>query len=100
VPVASLPWRSIQRIIWYGAAGRVVTDTTVGLVPVLGAFVNSFTAMVLTEFLSSWLDELMRHPNQVSPEVTMGAIKTVFTTALQKAVARSRSTESNEVTVS
>jgi uncharacterized protein (DUF697 family) len=84
MPARKLPWRSIQRIIWYGAAGRLVTNMSVGLVPVLGAFVNSITAVALTKFLARWLDELMKHPNVRPPEVTMADLKALFATALKR----------------
>jgi uncharacterized protein (DUF697 family) len=48
VSVRKLPWRSIQRIIWYGAAARLVVNLSFGLVPVAGAFTNSITAVALT----------------------------------------------------
>ncbi len=100
MPARKLPWRSIQRIIWYGAAGRLVTAISVGLVPVVGAFVNPITAVALTKFLSRWLDELMKHPNEPPPEVTMAGLKTLFATALKKSAGESTTagtTEANPV---
>src|SRR5689334_23093274 len=59
VSIRKLPWRAIQRIIWYGAAARLVANMSLGLVPVAGAFANSVTAIALTEYLSRWLDEVI-----------------------------------------
>ena len=84
VSVFKLPWRSIQRIIWYGAAARLVANFSLGLVPVLGAFSNSITAIALTEFLARWLDELLEHPEQPPPEVTMEGLKALFAGALRR----------------
>jgi uncharacterized protein (DUF697 family) len=84
VSVLKLPWRSIQRIIWYGAAARLVANFSLGLVPVAGAFANSVTAIALTEYLSRWLDEVISHPDQPPPEVTMDGLKTLFKDALTK----------------
>jgi uncharacterized protein (DUF697 family) len=84
VSVFKLPWRSIQRIIWYGAAARLVANFSLGLVPVAGAFANSITAIALTEYLSRWLDEAISHPDQPPPDVTMDGLKSLFKSALQK----------------
>jgi uncharacterized protein (DUF697 family) len=79
-----VPWRSVQRIIWYGAAARLVANFSLGLVPVLGAFSNSITAIALTELLARWLDEYIAHPDQPPPDVTMEGLKSLFTGALRK----------------
>jgi uncharacterized protein (DUF697 family) len=84
VSVFKLPWRSVQRIIWYGAAARLVANFSLGLVPVLGAFSNSITAVALTEFLARWLDDFLASPGQPPPEVTMEGLKALFTGALRK----------------
>jgi uncharacterized protein (DUF697 family) len=84
VSVFKLPWRSIQRIIWYGAAARLVANFSLIAVPVLGAFGNSITAIALTEFLARWLDEFLDHPDRPPPEVTMEGMKALFTNALKK----------------
>jgi len=82
--VLKLPWRSIQKVIWYGAGARLVVNFSLGLVPVLGAFSNSITAIALTEYLARWLDEVMEHPDRPPPEVTMDGLKELFTNALKK----------------
>jgi uncharacterized protein (DUF697 family) len=82
--VTKLPWRSIQRIIWYGAAGRLVANMSLGLVPVAGAFANSITAMALTEYLSRWLDEVISNPDKPPPDVTLDGLKALFKSALAK----------------
>jgi uncharacterized protein (DUF697 family) len=95
VSVFKLPWKSIQRIIWYGAAARLVTNFSLIVVPVLGAFGNSITAIALTEFLARWLDEFLSHPDQPPPEVTMEGLKTLFVDAMKKA-GRRKSGEGEE----
>jgi uncharacterized protein (DUF697 family) len=87
VSVFKLPWRSVQRIIWYGAGARLVTNMSLGLVPVVGAFANSITAIALTEFLARWLDEFLEHPDQPPPDVTMEGLKTLFANAVKKSEA-------------
>ena len=82
--VFKLPWRSVQRIIWYGAGARLVANFSLGLVPVLGAFSNSITAIALTELLARWVDEYAAHPEQPPPDVTMAGLKQLFTDALRK----------------
>ena len=79
-----MPWRSIQKIIWYGAGARLVANFSLGLVPVVGAFSNSITAIALTEFLARWLDVYIANPDQPPPEVTMDGLKRVFADALEK----------------
>jgi uncharacterized protein (DUF697 family) len=83
VSVFRLPWRSIQRIIWYGAAARLVANFSLIAVPFLGAFGNSITAVALTEYLAHWLDEFLSHPDQPPPEVTLAGLKTLFTNAIK-----------------
>jgi uncharacterized protein (DUF697 family) len=84
VSIFKLPWRSVQRIIWYGAGARLVANMSLGLVPVVGAFANSITAVALTEFLARWLDEFLEHPDQPPPDVTMEGLKTLFANAVKK----------------
>jgi uncharacterized protein (DUF697 family) len=84
VSLLALPWRSIQRIIWYGAAVRLIANLSLGLVPVAGAFANSITAIALTEFLARWLDEFILHPHELPPNVTMAGLKTLFANAIRK----------------
>jgi uncharacterized protein (DUF697 family) len=87
VSVRELPWRSIQRVIWYGAGARLVANFSLGLVPVLGAFANSITAIALTEYLSRWLDQVISNPDQPPPDVTMDGLKALFKEALEKRAA-------------
>ncbi len=79
-----LPWKSIKKIIWYGAATRLVFNFSLGLVPVVGAFSNSVTAIALTEFLARWLDGYLEHPDQPPPDVTMASLKKMFESAVKK----------------
>lgn len=85
VSVFKLPWRSIQRVIWYGAAARLVANFSLIAVPFLGAFGNSITAIALTEFLARWLDDFLDHPETPPPEVTLDGLKTLFASAMKKA---------------
>ena len=41
VSILKLPWRPIKKIIWYGAAARLVANFSLGLVPVVGMFSNA-----------------------------------------------------------
>jgi uncharacterized protein (DUF697 family) len=84
VSVLELPWRSLQRIVWYGAAARLVANFSLGLVPIVGMFSNAITAIALTEFLARWLDEYILHPDTPPPEVTMAGLKEIFANALKK----------------
>lgn len=84
VSVLELPWRSLQRIVWYGAGARLVANFSLGLVPVVGMFSNAITAIALTEFLARWLDEYILHPETPPPDVTMAGLKEVFASALRK----------------
>jgi len=81
-PLAALPWRSLQRIVWYGAGARLVANFSLGLIPVAGAFSNAVTAMVLTEFLGRWLEHVIEHPEEPRPEVTMASLRTMFAEAM------------------
>lgn len=84
VRIRSMPWASIKKIIWYGAAARLVVNFSLGLVPVVGAFSNSITAIALTEYLARWLDAYIEDPSKPPPEVTMEGLKSMFTDALKK----------------
>ncbi len=84
VSIFKLPWRSIQRIIWYGAAARLVVNFSLGLVPVVGAFSNAVTAIALTEFLSRYLDEAFEHPDRPPPDISMESMRTLFERAIKK----------------
>ncbi len=84
VRLRTLPWRSLQRIVWYGAGARLVANFSLGLVPVLGMFSNAVTAMALTEFLARWLDEYIDHPESPPPEVTREGMKELFARVLSR----------------
>ena len=84
VSVLELPWRSLQRIVWYGAGARLVANFSLGLVPVVGMFSNAITAIALTEFLARWLDQYIQHPDTPPPDVTMQGLKEIFASALKK----------------
>jgi uncharacterized protein (DUF697 family) len=84
VPVRSLPWKQLRRIIWYGALGRAAGNYTVGLVPGLGSATNAATAIALTEYLARYLDDVIANPEREAPEVTRESLKALFTDALDK----------------
>ena len=84
VSILKLPWRPIKKIIWYGAAARLVANFSLGLVPVVGMFSNAITAIALTEFLGRYLDDVIEHPDRAPPEVSMESLKELFTNALKK----------------
>lgn len=84
VSVLKLPWRSLQRIVWFGAGARLVANFSLGLVPIVGMFSNAITAIALTEFLARWLDEYILHPDTPPPDVTMAGMKEIFANALKR----------------
>jgi uncharacterized protein (DUF697 family) len=84
VSILKLPWLPIKKIIWYGAAARLVGNFSLGLVPFVGMFSNAITAIALTEFLGRWLDEAIAHPEAPPPDITMEALKELFTNAIKK----------------
>ena len=88
-----LPWRSIQRIIWYGAAARLAANFSLGLVPILGSFANAITAIALTEFLGRWIDAYLDDPTTPPPDVTMEGLKRLFTDAIAKKKTKTNATE-------
>jgi uncharacterized protein (DUF697 family) len=84
VSIFELPWRSLQRIVWYGAGARLVGNFSLGLVPFVGMFSNALTAVALTEFLARWLDEYIQHPETPPPDVTVEGLKEIFASALTR----------------
>jgi len=85
--VLKLPWKQIKKIIWYGAAARLVGNFSLGLVPVLGMFSNAITAIALTEFLGRYLDDVIENPDKVQPDITMESLKELFANAMKKKAA-------------
>ncbi|HWZ88817.1 MAG TPA: hypothetical protein VNW92_08200 [Polyangiaceae bacterium] len=84
VKMKELPWLQIRKIIWYGAGARLVTNFSLGLVPVVGMFSNAITAIVLTEFLGRYIDDVLANPSTPAPDVTMESLKTLFAAALRR----------------
>jgi len=80
----TLPWPQLRRIIWYGAAARLVGNLSVGFVPVVGMFSNAITAIALTEYLARYLDDVLANPDREPPEVTMEGLKELFRVAVEK----------------
>jgi uncharacterized protein (DUF697 family) len=83
VKAKALPWKQLRRIIWYGAGARLVANFSLGLVPVVGMFSNAITAVVLTEFLARYLDDVLANPGTPPPEVTMDNLRNMFAAALR-----------------
>jgi uncharacterized protein (DUF697 family) len=79
-----LPWRNIQRVIWYGAGARLATHVAVGLVPVAGGFANAVTAIALTEYLSRYLDEALADPTVKPPVISLDSLRALFDRAVQR----------------
>jgi uncharacterized protein (DUF697 family) len=79
-----LPWRSIQKIIWYGAAARLGINFSLGLVPVVGPFSNAVTAAALTEFLASWLDAHIKNPNAPPADISIEGLMKIFANATKR----------------
>jgi uncharacterized protein (DUF697 family) len=79
-----LPRNEIRKIIWYGAAARLLANFSLGLVPVVGMFSNAVTAIALTEFLSLYVEDALQNPERPPTEITMGGLKQVLVSALQK----------------
>ena len=84
VPTGSLPWKQLRKIIWYGAAARLVGNFSIGFVPGIGMFSNAITAIALTEYLGRYLDDTLTHPDRVPPDVTMESLRQLFTAAIAK----------------
>jgi uncharacterized protein (DUF697 family) len=84
VSVLKLPWRVIQKIIWYGAAARLVGNFSLGLVPVVGMFSNAITAIALTEYLARYLDQVIDDPTTPPPDISIEQLKQLFASALSK----------------
>jgi uncharacterized protein (DUF697 family) len=87
VSVFKLPWRNIQRVIWYGAGARFLTHVAVGLVPVAGGFANAITAVALTEYLSRYLDGALTDPKR-APEISLAALRALFDRAVDKVMVK------------
>jgi uncharacterized protein (DUF697 family) len=84
VKVKSLPWKSIRRLIWYGAAARFVANASIGLIPVVGNVTNALTAIALTNHIATYVDEAIEHPDDLPPEITVEAMKQIFLDIIQK----------------
>jgi uncharacterized protein (DUF697 family) len=84
VSVFKLPWRNIQRVIWYGAGARLATHLTIGLVPVSGAVVTALTAIALTEYLGRYLDQVLADPAARPAPLSVAALKDLFDRAVQR----------------
>lgn len=77
VSLLKVPWAPVSKIIWGGAALRLVGNFTLGLVPVVGLFSNAITAVALTEFLARYLDDALTSPTRPAP-VSFKAIKDII----------------------
>jgi hypothetical protein len=77
-PLRRLPWRQLQRIVWYGAGARTALGLSLTLIPLAGAVANWVTAIALTEYLAQYLDEAMSHPERPAPEITRAQLVRLF----------------------
>ena len=78
----------MQKIIWTGAAARVFTNMTIGLIPIAGAFANAATAFALTEILGGYLDAALDEPTKAPPPVTFATLKAAMIDAVKRAAGR------------
>jgi uncharacterized protein (DUF697 family) len=84
IPKRDLPWKEIRRIIWYGAAARLVANFSLGFVPLVGMFANAVTAIALTEFLGQYVEQTLANPDAPPAHVTMDTMKSLFADALKR----------------
>ena len=84
VPVAKLPWKQLERIIWFGAGARTALGLSMAPIPLAGAVGNWVTAYALTEFLAQYLDDAIAHPDEPPPEITMARIRELFERARRR----------------
>lgn len=61
VKMRALPWAKVNRIVWGGAAVRLIAGFTVGLIPVAGALANAMTAFASTELLGRYLETALEN---------------------------------------
>jgi uncharacterized protein (DUF697 family) len=83
VPAGELPWNAVRKIIWYGAAARLVANFSLGLVPVVGLFANAVTAYALTEVLADYLEAALASPDEVDRDVTLDSLRKHLDEALR-----------------
>jgi uncharacterized protein (DUF697 family) len=88
VSVFKLPWRNIQRIVWYGAGARLLTHLAFGLVPIGGGITNAITAVALTEYLSRYTDEALTDPKAKPPDISLAALRGLFDKAVDTVMSR------------
>jgi uncharacterized protein (DUF697 family) len=84
VPLLKVPWWRVNKLIWGGAAARLVVNFTFGLVPVAGAVSNAVTALALTEWLARYLDAALADPDAPPPEVTMDELKKAMAAVMKE----------------
>jgi uncharacterized protein (DUF697 family) len=84
ISVFKLPWRNIQRIVWYGAGARLLTHLAFGLVPIGGGVTNAITAVALTEYLSRYTDHALTDPTAKPPDISLAALRALFDRAVDK----------------
>jgi len=80
-PLAKLPWRQIQRIVWYGAAARTALSLALAPIPIASGAANYATAVALTEYLSRYLDDAMSNPDRPPREISVEEIRKLFARA-------------------
>jgi hypothetical protein len=73
-----LPWKQLRRIIWWGAGARTALAASLSPIPIAGTVANVVTAYALTEFLSTYLDEALSHPERPAREITRADLVNLF----------------------
>jgi uncharacterized protein (DUF697 family) len=92
ISIFKLPWRNIQRIVWYGAGARLLAHLAIGLVPIGGGIANAVTAIALTEYLSRYTDEALTDPAVKPPEISLHALRELFDRAVDKVMGKPAAT--------
>jgi uncharacterized protein (DUF697 family) len=77
-----LPWKQIKQVVWWGAGARLIGNVALGEIPLVGGLANAFTAVVLTEFLSRWMDAYLADPAHPPAEITRDVMRSMFDAAV------------------
>jgi hypothetical protein len=83
-----LPWKQLRRIIWWGAGARTALAASLSPIPVAGTVANWVTAYALTEFLSSYLDDVLSHPERPPREISRADLVELFERARERVTGR------------
>jgi uncharacterized protein (DUF697 family) len=77
-----LPWKQIKQVVWWGAGARLIGNIALGEIPLVGGLANAFTAVVLTEFLSRWMDAYLADPAHPPAGITRDVMRSMFDAAV------------------